>query len=110
MRNRIALVIAFVSLLIALAVGWIAETQYHALVATTQLVVPAVEIPPYTVVSPQMFKSRSFPAPMAQESVYRELSEVAGKISTITLKPDQLVYRDQLVPLKQFRYSDDERL
>ena len=110
MRNRIALVIAFVSLLIALAVGWFAETQYQALVATTELVVPAVEIPPYTVVSPQMFKSRSFPAPMAQESVYRDAAQVAGKISTITLKPDQLVYRDQLVPLKQFRYSDDERL
>ena len=57
-----------------------------------------------------MFKTRSFPAPMAQESVYRDASEVAGKIATITLKPDQLVYRDQLVPLKQFRYSDDERL
>ena len=110
MRNRFALVIAFVSLVVALAVGWFAENQYQALVATTELMVPAVEIPPYTVVSPQMFKARSFPAPMAQESVYRDASEVTGKISTITLKPNQLVYRDQLVPLKQFRYSDDERL
>jgi hypothetical protein len=42
--------------------------------------------------------------------VYRDLSELSGKITTITLKPEQLVYRDQLVPLKQFRYTDDERL
>ena len=94
MRNRQALLIAIISLIIAVAVGLFAETQYQALVATTELVVPAIEIPPYTVVSPAMFKTRSFPAPMAQEGVYRSLDEVAGKISTITLKPDQLVYRD----------------
>jgi hypothetical protein len=109
-RNRYALVIAFVSLVVALGVGWFAETQYQALVATTELIVPTVEIPPYTVVLPEMFKVRSFPAPMANEPVYRDLSELSGKITTITLKPDQLVYRDQLVPLSQFRYSDDERL
>ncbi|CAG0990696.1 hypothetical protein GPROT1_02985 [Gammaproteobacteria bacterium] len=110
MRHRLALLIALVSLIVALGVGWFAETQYQQLVATTELVVPAVEIPPYTVVSPAMFKVRSFPAPMANENVYRAASELSGKISTITLKPDQLVYRDQLVPLKQFRYTDDERL
>jgi len=110
MKNRLALLIAFVSLVVALAVGWFAETQYQQLVATTELIVPAVEIPPYTVVAPGMFKVRSFPAPMAQEPVYRNLSELSGKITTITLKPNQLVYRDQLVPLKQFRYSEDERL
>ncbi len=110
MRNRFALLIGFVSLIVALGVGWFAETQYQQLVATTELIVPAVEIPPYTVVAPGMFKVRAFPAPMAQEAVYRDLSELSGKISTITLKPNQLVYRDQLVPLKQFRYTDDERL
>ena len=110
MRNRWTLLIAFVSLLVALAVGWFAETQYQALVATTELVVPAVEIPPYTIVVPQMFRTRSFPAPMSNEPVYRTPDEVAGKITTITLKPDQLVYRDQLVLPRQFRYSDDERL
>lgn len=110
MKNRLALLIAILSFLVAIAVGLFAESQYQALVATTELIVPAVEIPPYTVVSPQMFKARSFPAPMAQEAVYHSLDEVAAKISTITLKPDQLVYRDQLVPLRQFRYTDDERL
>lgn len=110
MKNRIALAIAVVSFVVALGVGWFAETQYQAFIATTELVVPAVEIPPYTIVSPQMFKTRAFPAPMAEESVYHSASELIGKISTITLKPDQLVYRDQLVPLKQFRYSDDERM
>jgi len=110
MRNRLALLIAIISLIVALGVGWFAETQYQALVATTELIVPAVEIPPYTVVAPGMFKVRSFPAPMAQEPVYRALSELSGKIATITLKPEQLVYRDQLVPLKQFRFTDDERL
>lgn len=110
MPNRLTILIAILSLMVALGVGWFAETQYQALVATTELIVPVVEIPPYTVVSPGMFKARAFPAPMAQEGVYRSLDEVAGKIATITLKPDQLVYRDQLVPLKQFRYTDDERL
>jgi len=110
MKNRLALLIAFVSLIVALGVGWFAETQYQQLVATTELIVPAVEIPPYTVVAPGMFKVRSFPAPMAQEPVYRDLAELSGKITTITLKPNQLVYRDQLVPLKSFRYTHDERL
>lgn len=110
MKNRLSLLIAVISFLIALGVGWFAETQYQALVATAELVVPSVEIPPYTVVVPQMFKLASFPAPMAQEPLYRELAEVSGKITTKTLRPDQLIYRDQLVPLKQFRYTDDERL
>ena len=110
MKNRLALPIAFISLIVALGVVWFAETQYQALVATTELIVPAVEIPPYTVVAPGMFKVRSFTAPMAQEPVFRNLIELSGKITTITLKPDQLVYRDQLVPLKQFRFTDDERL
>ena len=110
MPTRFAILIAIISLFVALGVGAFAETQYQQLVATTELVVPAVEIPPYTVVASGMFKVRSFPAPMAQEPVYRDLSELSGKITTIALKPDQLVYRDQLVPLKQFRYTDDERL
>ncbi|MCL4488313.1 MAG: SAF domain-containing protein [Chloroflexi bacterium] len=110
MKNRWTFLIGVVSLLVALGVGWFAETQYQALVATTELVVPAIEIPPYTIVVPQMFKTRPFPAPMANEPVYRGLNEVAGMITTITLKPDQLVYRDQLVPPRQFRYTDDERL
>ncbi len=110
MKNRLALGIAVISFLIALGVGWFAESQYQQLVATTELVVPVVEIPPYTVVVPQMFKVRAFPAPMAEEGVYQSLEQVAGKISTITLRPDQLVYRNQLVSLREFRYSEDERL
>lgn len=110
MKSRLALGIALISFLIALGVGWFAESQYQQLVATTELVVPVVEIPPYTVVVPQMFKVRAFPAPMADESVYQSLEQVAGKISTITLRPDQLVYRNQLVSLREFRYSEDERL
>lgn len=110
MKNRWALLIGVISLVVALAVAAFAESQYQALVATTELVVPAVEIPPYTIVVPQMFKARAFPAPMVNEPVYRSLGEVTGKITTVTLKPDQLVYRDQLVAQRQFRYSDDERL
>ena len=110
MSRRFALLVGFVSLVIALGVGWFAETQYQALVATTDLAVPAMEIPPYTIVTRAMFKLKSFPAPIAIEPVYRELDEVTGKMTTIALKPDQLVYRDQLVLPRQFRYSDDERL
>ena len=110
MKNRWTFLLGLISLLVALGVAWFAETQYQALVATTELVVPAVEIPPYTIVVPQMFKTRSFPAPMANEPVYRALADVTGRITTMTLKPDQLVYSHQLVPPRQFRYSDDERL
>ncbi len=110
MKNRWTFLVGCLSLLVALAAGWFAETQYQALVATTELVVPAVKIPPYSIVVPEMFRTRAFPAPMANEPIYRELSEVSGKMTTITLEPGQLIYRDQLVPLRQFRYSDDERL
>jgi hypothetical protein len=109
-RARYAFVIAFISLLVALAAGWFAETEYQAVVATTELVVPAVEIPADTVVSAEMFKTRSFPAPMADEDVYVTLEQVAGKITTATLEPDELVYHKQLVSVSAFRYTDDERL
>ncbi len=110
MSRRLSLLIAIISLLIAVAAGWFIETQYQALVATTDLVVPAIEIPPYTIVTPEMFRLRSFPAPMASEPIYRTLDEVNGKIATVTLAPDQLVYRNQLVVQRQFRFTEDERL
>jgi|GEM_PF-1120114 hypothetical protein len=110
MANRLALLVALVSILVALAVAWFAETQYQQLVATTELVVPTVEIPPYTLVAPGMFKMRAFPAPMAREAVHRALDDTRGKLTTTTLQPGQLIYQTQLVAPRQFRYSDDERL
>ena len=110
MANRLAVGIALIAALVALGVGWIAETQYQQFVATTELPVPAVEIPPYTIVAPGMFKLKAFPAPMAREAVYRTLNDTRGRITTTTLQPDQLVYATQLVAPSRFRYSDDERL
>lgn len=110
MGNRLMLLIAMVAGIVALVVGVFADTQYQLLVATVTLPVPAVEIPPYTIVSPTLFELKSFPKPMAQEAVYRTLEETAGKITTITLAPGQLVYLNQLVSPKDFRFTDDERL
>lgn len=110
MTNRVLVFIGILSLVVALGIAWFAESQYQQLVATTELIVPAAEIPPYTLVTPAMFRPRMFPAPLAKENVYRTLEETRGKISTTTLYPDQLVYRTMLVPPSQFRYSEDERL
>ncbi|MBI3913108.1 MAG: hypothetical protein HY327_02760 [Chloroflexi bacterium] len=109
-RHAVTLFIAVFSLLAALGAGAIAQNQYQTLIATTDLVVPQFEIPPYTVITRSMLTVRAFPAPMAQEPVYREASEVIGRLSVVTLVPDELIYRHHAVAPQAFRYTDDERL
>ncbi len=110
MRRFWTLLVAALALGAAIIAGFIAQTQYETLIATTELVVPAVDIPPYTILRADLLTTRVFPAPMGQEPVYRTLDEAVGKISRISLAAGRLIYGDQAVAPSAFRYSDDERL
>ena len=102
--------VAGVALVTALGAAWVAESQYETLIATTELVVPAVDIPPYTLVAPALLTTRSVPAPLANEPVYHTAADVAGKIARVPLAAGRLIYADQAVSPARFRYTDDERL
>lgn len=102
--------VAGVALITALSAAWVAESQYETLIATTELVVPVVDIPPYTLVAPALLTTRSVPAPLANEPVYHTAADVAGKIARVPLAAGRLIYVDQAVSPARFRYTDDERL
>lgn len=110
MKRLWMFLVAVLCLLVALGAGFVANAQYEALVATTELVVPATEIPPYTVLTPAMLTTRVFPAPVANEPVYRTIADATGKMTRIPLAPQRPIYTDQAVPARAFRYTDDDRL
>lgn len=101
-------------LVMAISIGAIcASTLYRygaAMIATTMLVVPAKEIAPYSIITPDLVEMRAFPEAMAQQELYRSVDEVIGKLATTTLMPGQLLYVHQLAAPQQFRYSDDTQL
>jgi len=108
--KRILFVLGIISILIGLGAAVFANWQFERLVASAQFVVPAVSIPPYTVIRDDMLTVREMAATLTQEPVYRTPAQVIGKITTVPLAPGHLIYTDQAVPQNQFRLTDDERL
>lgn len=101
-------------LVLAISIGAICATALYrygaSMTATTLFVVPAKEIAPYSIVTPDMVELRPFPEAMAQHEVYRSVDEVIGKLATTTLMPGQLLYVHDLAAPQRFRYTDDMRL
>ena len=110
MRRLFPFLLALLALAAAVVAGLVAETQYETLVATTELVVPAAEIPPYTLLTSELLTTRVFPAPLAYEPVYHTVGDAVGKLTRVPLGAARPIYTDQAVPPAGFRYSDDPRL
>ncbi len=111
MRGRIlSAVIGILSLGAALVAGTFAHDQYNRLVATADIVVPAVPIAPYTRITADMLQGRAVPRPLLSEPIYQSADELVGKISTVPLIPREPVYRAYAVALAQFRLSPDPAL
>jgi len=111
MRTRIVtLLIGLLSLVAGAFAATYAYNQYNRLVATTDIVVPAAPVPPYTRITPDLLKVRLVPRPILQEPVYQTAEQLVGKISTVPLIPDEPVYLAYAVNLSQFRLSSDPQL
>ena len=109
MRKGIFL-LALVSLLAGATTMVYASKRAESLLVSRLLVVPAVHIPSYTVIRPEMLAKREFPQALVDEPLYAREEELVGKITTVPLQPGQLVYHSQAVPQSTFRWTSDPAL
>jgi len=110
MRDRWKILIGLIALAVALAAGQYAYQQYDRLVTTTEIVVPSVALPPYSLITAGDLTLRALPRPLLHEPIYTKPSELVGKVTTARLAAGQLIYRHQAVEAGQFRLADDPTL
>ena len=109
-QNKWLLIVGLLSLLAAAGGGLYAYRFYDSLVTTATAVTVARAVPPYTALTPDLLVERDVPRGILQEPIYRTAEELAGRITTTGLYPDQLIYRHQAVPASEFRYAEDPAL
>lgn len=110
MSRRVTILITAIAMMVG-GMSACALYRYSApYTRAVNLVVPAREIAPYTIVTPDMVQVRAFPEAMAQEQVYRSVDEVIGNVATTTLVPGQLIYVQQLAAPQQFYLTRDDEL
>lgn len=110
MNRRISILIAVFALLIG---GVSACTLFRYGTPSTQavnLVVPAKEIPAYTIITPDMVQERAFPEVLGQAIVYHSVDEVVGNLTTTKLVPEQLIYVHQLTAPQSFHLTSDAEM
>ncbi|MBC8255014.1 MAG: hypothetical protein H8E35_13455 [Ardenticatenia bacterium] len=108
--RRIVVLLALVSLLSGAAIMVYACERAENLRVSQLFVVPAVHIPSYTVIRPDMLVEKEFSRKLANEPLFVRKEELVGKITTVPLQPGQLVYRSQAVSQATFRLTDDPTL
>lgn len=110
MSRRITILIAVISLMVG---GVSACTLLRSGAPEGEginLVVPAQEIPPYTIITPDMVQQRAFPKAMGEAAVYRTVDEVVGNLTTTELVPEQLIYVHQITAPQTFLVTNDEAM
>ena len=109
-QSKWLLIVGLLSLLAAAGGGLYAYRFYDSLVTTATAVTVARAVSPYTALTPDLLVERDVPRGILQEPIYRTAEELAGRITTTGLYPDQLIYRHQAVPASEFRYAEDPAL
>lgn len=109
-QDKWFLVVGLLSLLAALGGGLYAYRFYDSLVTTARAVTVTGPVPPYTPLTPDLLVARDVPRGILQEPIYRTAEELVGRVTTVALRPGQLIYRHQAVGPVAFRYTDDPSL
>ena len=108
MRKLWPVVLLVCALLVGGGVFLYASRSFDRLVATRQLVVAAIPLPPYTIITEDMLVVRELPRVLEAEAIYLEPSEVVGRITTGPIPAGALLYRAQVVAPAQFRLAPAE--
>jgi len=108
MRKLWPVVLLIFALLVGGGVFAYASRSFDRLVATRPLVVAAVPLPPYTIVTEDMLIVRELPRVLEAEPIYLEPAEVVGRITTGPIPAGALLYRAQVVAPAQFRLAPAE--
>lgn len=110
MSRRTQVAIGLMALLLAVGSGYYAYTFMSKLVMTAEVFVPAVPIPAYTILTPDLLVTKEIPRPLLDEPIYHSARELVGRITTVPLEPGMLIYHPFAVSQADFRLVNDPGL
>jgi len=99
---------ATLALILAISLALYGKKQYEQQVSTTTLPVPVTEIPPYTVLTSDMFTVQEMPQTVKQLPYYREIEDLVGMMSAATLFPGVPVAIPYAGDVEQVRLAPSE--
>jgi Flp pilus assembly protein CpaB len=99
-------VIGLVSLVLAVGAGFYGRNEYLKEVSTIQVPVPARSIPPYTLLTSDLFTQREMPRAIQTLPYYLNAKDLVGKISTVALPSGLPVSQENAVAPNSFRLAD----
>jgi Flp pilus assembly protein CpaB len=109
--KRIWLIIsALLAFAAAGGVFYFSYTAYDRLVATTEVVVAAEDIEPYTVITSDHLRLREMPRAILDEEIYVSEEDVVGRIAISRIPAEAMIYRPLAVAPSRFRYVSDPEL
>ena len=108
MNRTVQFIIGILAIGFAIAAGIYGRNAYLKEVSTYQIPVPVAEIPPYTVLTNEMFALRDMPRTMESLPYYQKVENLSGLISVSTLPADLPVAQTGAVPPAQFRLANAE--
>jgi Flp pilus assembly protein CpaB len=106
MNRSIQFAIGLVALVLALGAGFYGRNAYFKEVSTVQIAVPVQPIPPYTLLSPDLFSLREVPRAMQTLPYFQNPEEMSGLISTVQLPAGLPVAKSLAVMPMNFRLAD----
>lgn len=106
MNRSIQFIIGLVALLLALGAGFYGRNAYLKEVSTVQIAVPVQTIPPYTLLSSDLFSLREVPRAMQNLPYFQNPDEMSGLISTAQLPAGLPVAKGLAVKPENFRLAD----
>lgn len=105
MRRSVQLILGLITILVAAGAGFYGRNAYLYQVSTLTLPVPRQDIPPYTVLTADLFEMREFPRAMQSMPYYQALDDLPGKISTTILLAGLPVAEELAIPVGEFRLA-----
>jgi Flp pilus assembly protein CpaB len=106
MNRSMQFIIGLIALALALGTGFYGRNAYLKEVSTVQIPVPVKPIPPYTILSPDLFSQREMPRAMQALPYYQTTADMNGRISTALLPAGLPVAQGLVVQPDAFRLAD----
>lgn len=106
MNRTVQFIIGVLAIAFAIAAGIYGRNAYLKEVSTYQIPVPVAEIPPYSVITSEMFALRDMPRTMENLPYYQSVEDLTGLISVSPLPAGLPVAKTGAVPPAQFRLAD----
>lgn len=106
MNRTVQFIIGILAIALAIGAGLYGRNAYLKEVSTYQIPVPVAEIPPYTVLTSEMFALRDMPRTMESLPYYQAVEDLSGLITISALPAGLPVAQTAAVPPAQFRLAD----